>query len=194
MADAWRAPFDLGRIVWPENTTVENIVIEYANLTAQRSGLWTVPEPGDLFRISSVPRGTVVLLARGDSNRGPLAGVVTTEINVDEIEDLELRLATARQLSKAASSTRQTCRAASRATQFVLRQRLLPGVAALSVSGERCRWRRPLSARHALGSFDFEVPGLRVVRVTQHGREIANARIRVGSDESITGLEVTVGK
>jgi len=42
---------------------------------------------------TSVPRGTVVLLARADSNRGPLAGVVTTEVNVDEIEDLELRLA-----------------------------------------------------------------------------------------------------
>ena len=43
--DTWLMPGERhsisGRIVWPENTTVENIVIEYANLTAQRSGLWT---------------------------------------------------------------------------------------------------------------------------------------------------------
>ena len=96
--DTWLMPGERhsisGRIVWPDNTIVENIVIEYANLSAQRAGLWTVPEPGDLFHITGVPRGTVVLLARADSNRGPLAGVVTTEINVDEIDDLELRLVT----------------------------------------------------------------------------------------------------
>ena len=83
--------------------------------------------------------------------------------------------------------------AASRATRISLRQRLLP-VSPLypfpesAVDGDG-RFRLD----NALGSFDFEVPGLRVVRVTQHGRDIANARIRVGPDESITGLEVTVG-
>jgi hypothetical protein len=80
--DTWLEPGERhsisGRISWPAGTTAEHIVIEYANLTAQRSGIWTVPEPGDLFHITGVPRGTVVLLARADSNRGPLAGVVTT--------------------------------------------------------------------------------------------------------------------
>jgi hypothetical protein len=195
--DTWLNPGERhsisGRIVWPENTTVENIVIEYANLTAQRSGLWTVPEPGDLFRNSSVPRGTVVLLARGDSTRGPVAGVVTTEVNVDEIDDLELRLATPGVVEGRVVYD-ATVPPASRATQIALKQRLLP-VSPLypapeSAVGAEGRFRLD----NALGSFDFEVPGLRVVRVTQHGREIANARIRVGSGESITGLEVMVGK
>jgi hypothetical protein len=49
--DTWLMPGERhsisGRIIWPEDTSVENIVIEYANLTAHRSGLWTVPEPGE---------------------------------------------------------------------------------------------------------------------------------------------------
>lgn len=194
--DTWLMPGERhsisGRVVWPENTTVENIVIEYANLSAQRSGLWTVPEPGDLFRITSVPRGTVVLLARADSDRGPLAGVVTTEINVDEIDDLELRLGTPGVIEGRVvydSSVPPT----NRVTPITLKQRLLP-VSPLypapeSTIGGDGRFR----IDNALGIFDVELPGLRVLRVTQHGRDIANARVRVGLGESITGLEVLVG-
>ena len=195
--DTWLNPGERhsisGRIVWPENTTVENIVIEYANLTAQRSGIWTVPEPGDLFRISSVPRGTVVLLARGDSNRGPVAGVVTTEVNVDEIDDLELRLA-APGVVEGRVVHDATVLPASRAKHVVLRQRLLPVSPLYPFPESAVDGNGRFRLDNALGSFDFEVPGLRVVRVTQHGHEIANARIRVGPGESITGLEVTVGK
>jgi hypothetical protein len=194
--DTWLIPGERhsisGRIVWPENTTVENIVIEYANLTSQRSGLWTVPEPGDLFHITSVPRGTVVLLARADSSRGPLAGVLTTEVNVDEIDDLELRL-----VVPGTVEGRIVYEAGvppgDRPTQIRLRQRLLP-VSALYPTPEgiidaegRFRF------TGALGVYDFEVPGLRTVRVTQHAREIPAGRVRIGPGDTLTGFEVRVG-
>jgi len=191
--DTWLMPGERhsisGRVLWPEGRVAENIVIEYANLTAQRTGLWTVPEPGDLFRITGVPRGTVVLLARADSDRGPLAGVVTTEVNVDEIDDLELRLGTpgvveGRIVYEASVPA---------AKQIVLKQRLLPvsplyptPESAVSPDGR-------FQIVNALGSFQFEVPGLRVLRVSQHGRDITNGEVRVALGESLTGFEVLVG-
>jgi hypothetical protein len=36
--------------------------------------------------------------------------------------------------------------------------------------------------------------GLRVTRVLQHGRSIANGRIRVMSGETLTDLELVVGR
>ena len=199
--DTWLMPGERhsisGRVLRPEGVTAENIVIEYANLTAQRSGLWTVPEPGDLFRITGVPRGTVVLLARADSNRGPLAGVVTTEINVDEIEDLELRLDLPG-IVEGRVVYETDVPAASRARQIRLRQRLLP-VSPLYPSPESGidadgRFR----VEHALGRFSFELSdsagGLRVTGVRQSGRTIAGAQIFVSSGEHVSGLEVMVGR
>ncbi len=194
--DTWLMPGERhsisGRVAWPENTAAENIVIEYANLTAQRSGLWTVPEPGDLFHITSVPRGTVVLLARADSNRGPLAGVITTEVNVDEIDDLELRLDTPG-VVEGRVLYETSVPAANRPSTVVLKQRLLP-VSPLYPSPESA-----ISAdggfrmSGALGMYDFTVGDLRIVRVTQHGREIPSGRIRVGSGDTLSGIEVLVG-
>lgn len=194
--DTWLMPGERhsisGRIAWPENTSPENIAIEYANVTAQRSGLWTVPEPGDLFHITGVPRGTVVLLARADSNRGPLAGVLTTEVNVDEIDDLELRLDTPG-VVEGRIVYETGVPEANRAKTVVLTQRLLP-VSPLypapesAVSGDGV-----FQLTGALGVYDFLVGDLRIVRVTQHGREIPSGRIRVGSRETLSGIEVLVG-
>ena len=44
----------------------------------------------------------------------------------------------------------------------------------------------------ALGIYEFEVPGHRVLRVMQRGREIGGGQVRVALGESITELEVTV--
>jgi hypothetical protein len=193
--DVWLMPGERhsisGRVIWPDGIVAANIVIEYANLTAKRTGLWTVPEPGDLFRITGVPRGTVVLLARADSNRGPLAGVVTTEINVDELDDLELRLgvpgAVEGRIVHEASVP-----ASSRATHLTLRQRLLPVSPLYPVPESAVAADGGFRVEGTLGLYDVEVPGLRIVRVTQHGREIPNAQIRVAAGEIISGLEVLV--
>lgn len=193
--DTWLMPGERhsisGRIVWPDDTAVENVVIEYANLSAERSGLWTVPEPGDLFHITGVPRGTVVLLARADSTRGPLAGVVTTEINVDEIDDLDLRLVTPG-VVEGRLVYETDVPAASRATQIALKQRLLPVSPLYPAPESSIGADGGFRVTGALGVYDFEAGGLRIVRVTQHGREIPGGRIRVGPSETISDLEVTV--
>ena len=195
--DTWLMPGERhsisGRVLWPDGITAENIVIEYANLTANRTGLWTVPEPGDLFRITGVPRGTVVLLARADSNRGPLAGVVTTEINVDEIDDLELRLGTPG-VVEGRVIYETDVPAAARAKQIALRQQLLPVSPLYPVPESPVSTDGRFRIENAFGLFTFEVPGVRVLRVMQHGREIANARIRLTTGDVLTGLEVIVGK
>jgi len=193
--DTWLMPGERhsisGRIVWPDNTIVENVVIEYANLSAQRAGLWTVPEPGDVFHITGVPRGTVVLLARADSNRGPLAGVVTTEINVDEIDDLELRLVTPG-LVEGRVVYETNVPAANRARQITLKQRLLPVSPLYPAPESSVNSDGSFRLDGALGVYDFDLGDLRIVRVMQHGREIPHARIHVGPGETITGLEVMV--
>jgi hypothetical protein len=194
--DVWLTPGERhsisGRVLWPDGTTAENIVIEYANLAARRSGLWTVPDPGDLFRISGVPPGTVVLLARADSNRGPLAGVLSTEVNVDEIDDLELRLGTPG-VVEGRIVYEPNVPAALRAKQIIFRQRLLSVSPLYPVPESEVGADGRFRIGDALGLYDFEVPGFRVVRVTQHGREITRGRIRVGLGETISGLEVMVG-
>jgi hypothetical protein len=199
--DTWLMPGErhsiAGRVLWPEGVNAENIFIEYANLTAQRSGLWTVPEPGDLFRITGVPRGTVVLLARADSSRGPLAGVVTTEVNVDEIEDLELRLDRPG-VVEGRVVYETNVPSSTRASRIRLRQRLLPVSPLYPAPEAEIAADGRFRLEHALGRFSFELPGspgaLRVTRVLQHGRTIADAQVRVVSGEHVTGLEVMVGR
>jgi hypothetical protein len=195
--DTWLTPGERhsisGRITWPENAGAENIVIEYANLTAQRSGLWTVPEPGDVFHITSVPRGTVVLLARADSNRGPLAGVITTEVNVDEIDDLELRLDTPG-VVEGRIVYETNVPAANREKTVALKQRLLPVSPLYPAPESAVSADGGFRMTGALGLYDFLVGNLRIVRVTQHGRDIPSGRIRVGSGEMLTGIEVLVGR
>jgi hypothetical protein len=195
--DTWLMPGERhsisGRVLWPDGITAENIVIEYANLTANRTGLWTVPEPGDLFRITGVPRGTVVLLARGDSNRGPLAGVATTEVNVDDIDDLELRLGPPG-VVEGRVIYETDVPVAGRATQIALRQRLLPVSPLYPVPESPINADGRFRIENALGLFTFEVAGARIVRVMQHGREIPDGRIRLAMGDAVTGLEVIVGK
>ena len=199
--DLWLEPGERysisGRVLWPEGVNAENIVIEYANLSAQRSGLWTVPEPGDLFRITGVPSGTVVLLARADSDRGPLAGVVTTEVNVDEIEDLELRLGSPG-IVEGRIVYETTVPATGRATRIAMKQRLLPVSPLYPVPESPVESDGRFRIEHALGEYEFEIAGLpaglRVTRVLQHGRSIANGRIRVASGETLTDLELVVGR
>ena len=144
------------------------VFVVFAVLSATPAAAQAPPSgPADRW----VPRGTVVLLARADSNRGPLAGVVTTEVNVDEIDDLELRLDTPGTVEGRIVYD-ASVPAASRATRITLTQQLLP-VSPLypapesAVSADGRLW-----IENALGVFDVDVPRLRVVRVTRLGREL----------------------
>jgi hypothetical protein len=122
-----------------------------------------------------------------------VAGVVTTEINVDEIDDLELRLGRPGVVEGRVvfdASVPST----NRATRIALKQRLLP-VSPLYPTPENAIGADGRFQLHgALGVYDFEVSGHRIVRVTQRGREIPNGQIRVALGDSITDLEVQVSR
>jgi hypothetical protein len=109
------------------------------------------------------------------------------------VEDLELRLGTpgvveGRVVYDAGVPS------ASRATHIVLKQRLLPVSPLYPTPENAVGADGRFQIGGALGVYDFDLPGLRVVRVTQQGREIPNGRIRVALGESITDLEVLVSK
>ncbi len=197
--DVWLTPaqrFSIsGRLIRPDDTNVENVAIEYANLTAQRSGLWTVPDPGDLFTIAGVPQGTVVLLARADSDRGPLAGVVSTNVSMDDVEDLEIRLVTPGTIEGRVVYEADVPRPA---TRIALRQRLLSVSPLYPVPESTVSADGRFRIANALGLYEFEIPslptGLRITRLTVNGRDIPTARIQITGSETVTAVEVFVGR
>ena len=199
--DVWLTPaqrFSIsGRVSRPDGTNVENVAIEYANLTAQRSGLWTVPDPGDLFTIAGVPQGTVVLLARADSDRGPLAGVVSTNVSMDDVEDLEVRLVTPGTIEGRIVYEVEVPPSA-RATRVVMRQRLLSVSPLYPVPESSVSADNRFRIANVLGLYDFELPslptGVRVTRLTVNGRDIPNRTIQIAGGETIGSVEVVVGK
>jgi hypothetical protein len=82
----------------------------------------------------------------------------------------------------------------SRATHIALKQRLLPVSPLYPTPENAIGADGRFQITGALGVYDFDVAGLRIVRVTRHGREIPNEQIRVALGESITDLEVVVAK
>lgn len=199
--DVWLTPaqrFSIsGRVIRPDGTNVENVAIEYANLTAQRSGLWTVPDPGDLFMIAGVPQGTVVLLARADSDRGPLAGVVSTNVGMDDVEDLEIRLVTPGTIEGRIVYEVEVPPSA-RATRIALKQRLLSVSPLYPVSEGSVSADNRFRIANALGWYEFELPslpaGVRITRLTVNGRDIPNRTIQIAGGETIGSVEIFVGK
>jgi hypothetical protein len=199
--DIWLTPGErftiTGRVFWPEGAAVENITIEYANLSAQRSGLWTVPEPGDYFAISGVPTGLVMLMARADSDRGPLAGMLSTEVHVGGVDDVELTLRVPGTV-EGRIVYEGDVPASNRPSRVALKQRLLPVSPLYPVPESTIGANGAFLIRHALGAYDVEVPdlpaGFRVVRVTQHGRALPESRVHVAAGETIGSLEVVVGR
>jgi hypothetical protein len=83
---------------------------------------------------------------------------------------------------------------ANRATQITLKQRLLPVSPLYPAPESTVNADGRFRLNGALGVYDFEVGGLRTVRVTQYGREIAGGRIHVGPGDTLTGIEVLVDR
>lgn len=199
--DVWLTPpqrFAVsGRISWPDDVSVENVAIEYTSVAAQRSGLWIVSDPGGLFTITGVPEGTFVLVARADSNRGPLAGIASTNVSIGDVDDVRLTL-----VKPGAIEGRLVYETdvpvSSRPKTLVLKQTLVR-VSPLypapeSTIGPDGRFR----LERALGEYDFELrglpPGLRITRVMRQGRQVPNGHIGVAAGEVIGDIEVFVGR
>ena len=198
--DVWLTPAERfsvsGRVLWPDGLAVENIAIEYSGLSAERSGLWTVSDPGGLFTITGVPAGTLVLLARGDSDRGPLTGAASTKLSVGPVEDLRITLdkpgtVEGRVIYEAGVAV------SARPTSVALRQRLIQVSALYPVAESRLGPDGRFQIPNAFGEYEFELQGqtkgLRIKNVSRGGRTIPDGRIGVASGETITEVEILVG-
>jgi hypothetical protein len=185
-----------GRIYWPEGRSIENLVIEYGGPTNPRKGVWYVFDPGGLFAIEGAPPGTMVLLARADSDAGPLIGMVSTDVSVAPVEDVRIpldrpgsvegRVTLRRPLPAGHHISRVTL------THTLLRVSPLYPAEESVVDGEG-RFRVP-SAR---GEYEFLVDGLpsgwRVIEVRRNGRVMPAGRVSVGPGEAAREVVLVVG-
>ncbi len=198
--DVWLTPapqrFTVsGRVFWPEGLDVENLVIEYGGSPAVRSGVWYVDDPGGLFTLTGLSQGTLVMLARGDSSRGPLIGLSTTDVLLGPVE--EVRLDLSQPGSVAGHIVYEQPPPGGAAPRVSLIHALLD-VSPLfpteeAAAGPDGRFRIP----HARGAYTFGVLGLpagwRVRRIQQNGTALPDNRLVVGSGDDVTGVEIAVG-
>jgi hypothetical protein len=137
------------------------------------------------------------MLARADSNKGPLAGVASTDVRVGHVEDIRLTL-----VRPGAIEGRLVYEVdmpvAARPRTISLRQTLVR-VSPLyptpeSTIGPDGRFRLD----RALGEYDFELRGLpdgiRITRVMRNGQQIPRSHIGVAANEVVSGVEVFVGR
>ena len=198
--DIWLEPLPqrynvAGRIYWPEGRKIDNLAIEYGGPTNTRMGIWYVFDPGGLFAIDGAPPGTLVLLARADSDAGPLVGMASTHVSVSAIEDVRIDLARPGSVEGRvtfAAPLPAGTRARIALTHTLLRVSPLYPVedAAIDADG---RFRVP----EARGQYAFTVTGVpqgwRVRRVRRGGRDVPGGRVTVGAAEQVSGLELVVG-
>lgn len=184
-----------GRIYWPEGRTVENLAIEYGGPTNPRMGIWYVFDPGGLWAIDGAPPGTLVLLARADSDAGPLIGMASTHVSVGHVEDIRITLEPPGAVTGRVTFTTPPPAEAEprvRLVHALLRVSPLYPVedAAVAADGR-------FSVGSARGHYTIEITGLpggwRVQRVRRQGRDVSGGRVSVGPAETVSGLELVVG-
>jgi hypothetical protein len=198
--DLWLEPLPQrytvsGRIYWPDGRSVENLAIEYGGPTNPRMGVWYVFDPGGLFAIDGAPPGPMVLLARADSNAGPLIGMSSTHVSVGHIDDIRITLeppgsAAGRVTFTAALPAGTEARV--RLVHALLRvSPLYPAEEA--VVGPDGRFRVEQARGHYTVTVTGVPDGWRVQRVRRAGRELAGGRVIVGPAETVSELELVVG-
>jgi hypothetical protein len=198
--DIWLEPLPqrytvAGRIYWPEGRTIDNLAIEYGGPANPRMGIWYVFDPGGLFAIDGAPPGTMVLLARADSDAGPLIGMASTHVSVSEIDDIRIDLE--RPGSVEGRVTFTMPRPASAEPRVALTHALLRVSPLYPVEDGPLDREGRFRIAQARGQYTFTVSGLpdgwRVLRVLRSGRELPGGRVTVGVAEQVSGLELVVG-
>jgi len=199
--DIWLTParrFSIsGRVTWPPDAKVGDITIEYGNPAERRASIWTFSDPGGVFSIDSVAPGTVVLLATANSDRGPLMGVVSTDVRAANVEDLPLVLAvpgTARGTvifpADLPASARPKTIALVPALLHVSPLYAAPE-AMLSADGS-------FTLTNALGEYEVALSGLpsgyRIVSISRDAAALPRNRIGIASGETVTGITIRVGR
>lgn len=184
-----------GRIFWPEGRKVENIAIEYNTLGDPRRGVWYVFDPGGLFGIEAVSDGTMIMLVRADSDRGPLIGMAATDV-AGPVDDVRVTLEPPGSVAGRIVGERAWPggQMPSRVTlhHTLLRTTPLYPIEAGEVDREG-RFRIP----DVRGEYAFSIDGLpggwRLKRLRRAGRAVPSGRVTVGPGETLTGLELVVG-
>lgn len=185
-----------GRVFWPDDVgEVERIVIEYGGSPGVRSGIWYVDDPGGLFTLTGISQGTLVMLARAESDRGPLSGIVSTDVLLGPVEDVRLTLA--RPGSVAGRLVYERALPAESSPRVTLTHTLLtvsplfpPEEAAVDANGR-------FAITPALGEYIVDVrdlpPGWSVRRILRNGRALDGRELLVDNGDAVSGLEIVVG-
>jgi hypothetical protein len=197
--DVWLSPapqrFSIsGRVGWPEDISVENVVIEYSG-PEMRRGVWQVHDPGGLFTINGAAQGTYVLYARGETPAGPLLGIASTDVAVGPVEDVRIMLRPpgvidGRLVIEGPAPPSSTIRLSPVQTLLTLSP-LYPADDVTVGSDGR------FELKHLIGEYTIRLhdlpPGWRIVRITRNGAALAGNRIVVAPGERVTGVEVLIG-
>jgi hypothetical protein len=185
-----------GRVSWPDGVDIEKFVIEYGGPEGVHRGIWYVTDPGGLFTVAGVSRGTYILLARADTPNGPLLGIAATDVTNDSVQDVRLSLRQpgsieGRIVIEGAggpdlSSLRLT------PTQALLTLSALYPVADATPDNSG-RFTMP----HLLGEYTITIhglpPGWRVRRVLRAGAAVPDNHVTVLAGERVTEVDVVIG-
>ena len=199
--DIWLTPaqrFNVsGRVFWPVGVAVENITIDYGDPSGTRSGVWVVSDPGGLFTLTGNPPGPLVLLARANTDQGPLVGIASTEVTVDAVEDVEIVVDRPGTVEGRVTYSDEVAPNA-RPRTIALTQKLLKVSALYPVPEASVDAGGRFQLRDALGEYEFDLQdlpaGYAITRVLRDGVPLRANRISVMGGEAIRGLELVVAK
>jgi hypothetical protein len=186
-----------GRVFWPAGLAVERVAIEYGDPDRTHSGLWLLSDPGGLFTLTGVPPGTLVLLARGESDQGPLLGYASTQVTADGVEDIVLALDEPGEV-RGRVVYDASLPPSTRADSIALRQTLIKVSPLYLVPEATVADDGQFALLGALGEYEVTVRGLPsgagVLRILRNGRPLPGSRLRVGGRERVTDVQVIVGR
>jgi hypothetical protein len=186
-----------GVVFWPVGVAPQGITIDYGDPEGQRSGIWIVSDPGGSFALSGLALGALTLLARAESEQGPLIGIATTEVMAEAFEDVRIVIDRP-SLVAGRIVYEENVPQSSRATSIVAEQKLLRVSALYPVPESPVDSSGRFELTGPIGEFEFALdglaPGLTIKRVTRNGRPLPMNRIGVAAAEVVRDIEIVVGQ
>jgi hypothetical protein len=197
--DIWLTPpqrFSVSGVVfWPVGVAPLNITIDYGDPEGKRSGIWIVSDPGGSFALSGLAPGALTLLARAETDQGPLLGIATTEVTADTFEDVRIVVDSPGVVAGRIVYEGSIPESA-RATSIVAVQKLLKVSALYPVPESTVDSSGRFELTGPIGEFEFALdglaPGLTIKRVTRNGRPLPMNRIGVAAGEVVRDIEIVV--
>jgi hypothetical protein len=200
--DVWLLPaprrFNLtGRVTDAQGRGVRDADIEYGSPGGAQAGLWSVHQPDGFFLIEGVPSGTLVLLGRAETANGPLMGLASTDVTVNIIEDVRLRLGPAGRVEGRIAAQSGALPPGVR-PRVVLVQTLLTSSALYPDEAATASGDGSFRIDKVVGQFLIDVRdlpgGWQVTRILRDGAALPDRRLTVPVGARISGLEITVAK